>query len=720
MRNLMVWSALLIFLAGGCVSVEQPVVGQGSSLSSVTGKMADAIKTKYDITGRNIQVSPNSFWERDTRINLPFSSVLCDAMSTELSRLEAKITVQETGEKPLTLIGSYQLAKTDVLVTMKLRAMGETASTDLAVVQERISRAHMDPKWLEPDFGRMARTLIRLLEADYSGMGSLKIKTSEFKPAETSRPDLVLGKEFEKYVKDALAQSAVFRVSGEDMTRDGVELKGDYVDFGNRIVFHAAIVDQQTGKTHAGASFEVAKNTIPENLLTPKIKRLDELAEKIANTMIEGYVNKPGVKKDPSLVFISKKSFPHAGLKAVVPVSFRLAEKFKDIFSQHSQFIVTGTPTAKAALILSGSVYMEENALVVSASFDQIVSTPGGTGLETIAVDQGQLNRIFCQDHWFEVDLNGKTDYLMQRLEKKSIAFVKSDLRPEILINSFRLQNSKHYTLFSDYLSGYILDYFAGSRYFSPVKNVAARLAKVRTASTRTIVDTEKTEAAVAELAKAPYYMEGSFWPDRNGDVEIKAIISSTKGRILASDHIKIQGLGIDPKWFELPEDDRFSDNMNALSTNDSRLGVTLLTQKGRNNLSFQKGEEILFMARASKDVYLKLFTAGVDKKIYRIYPNQFSSGETLIRAGEVTSIPGSHYSDDFRFQVQGKTGNELVFAFASDTPLPDLPQSKKTDFFGMTRVYMGVKEIKAWFSDYALERGISLSWDSLPIRTVD
>jgi hypothetical protein len=114
----------------------------------------------------------------------------------------------------------------------------------------------------------------------------------------------------------------------------------------------------------------------------------------------------------------------------------------------------------------------------------------------------------------------------------------------------------------------------------------------------------------------------------------------------------------------------------------------------------------------------VEIFTADADNKIFRIYPNEFTMDHAMVRAGEVTSIPADNYSSDFVFQVQGKTGNEMVFAFASDKPLPDLPQSSDTGFYGMTQVNLDIKGIKQWFSNYALQRGIFLSWDSLPIHT--
>ena len=722
MRNSFVLVCLSMLFFTSCVSTQTHVVGQGSSLSSVSKKIAYKIKTKYDISSRSVQVSPNSFWERNTKINLPFSTVLCDTLSSELSKLGANITLQETDTKPLILIGSYQVAKNDVLITVKLRVMGDSSSTDLVVIQDRISKDNMEPRWLEPEFGRMARTLVRLLESDYTGMSSLKVKTTEFKPGISSQPELVLGGEFEKYIKDALASSSVFQAAGDSFSQANAFLKGDYAKMGSKMVFHASIVDKKNNTNLAGASFETKLDDIPRDLFTSRIQSLDDLADKIASTIIEKYVKSPEFKKEPILVYISKKSFHDASLKAVVPLSLRLAEKFKDIFSQNQFFVVTDNPSAASELVLSGKMFRENNSLVVTANLDKIVQIKKGLHLKTIAFDQEKISKSYCQDQWFDVDLNGKTDFLMQSLEKKSMSFVPmdtgSDKRAEIVINRFKYQNSKQYTKFSDYLDGYILDYFATSRYFSPVKNVQTRLAAIKTTGTRSIVTTKKTEATVAALANASYYIEGSFWPNNNGDVEIKAVLSSVKGQILASEHINIMGSKIDSQWLELQKNDNFAKDLDLLSNSDSKLSIELLTQKGRNNLSFQKGEEIIFLAKANKNVYLKMFTADADNAIFRIYPNDFSANNQMIRAGEVTSIPGNNYSSDFAFQVQGKTGNEMVFAFASDKPLPDLPSSSDTGFYGMTKVNLDIKAIKQWFSNYALQRGVSLSWDSLPIRT--
>lgn len=71
------------------------------------------------------------------------------------------------------------------------------------------------------------------------------------------------------------------------------------------------------------------------------------------------------------------------------------------------------------------------------------------------------------------------------------------------------------------------------------------------------------------------------------------------------------------------------------LSNNNSRLSIELLTRKGKNNLAYTAGEKMFFLIKANKDVYFKLYTMGVDKKIYRIYPNNFTNNREVIKAGD-------------------------------------------------------------------------------------
>jgi hypothetical protein len=59
-----------------------------------------------------------------------------------------------------------------------------------------------------------------------------------------------------------------------------------------------------------------------------------------------------------------------------------------------------------------------------------------------------------------------------------------------------------------------------------------------------------------------------------------------------------------------------------------------------------------------------------------------------------------------------------MVFAVASDQPLPDIPGSTDTGFYGMRQMGNDIQQIKAFLSEYAGRRGMYLSWDAVAIVT--
>lgn len=707
---------VMLVMLCSCVSSEQHVVGKGSSISDIAGTMAYDIHSRYSVKGRNIQIGPNNFWEGTTQLNLPFSSVLSDTLSAKFSELGANITLQETGENPLRLMGTYKAAGNDVLVTVKLRTMGDASSTDLVVVQERISKKDMDASWLDPQFSRMARTLVRMLEDNYAHFTNMKVAVKDFTPGISSQPELGLGSAMAKYLDSALGSSAIFQSSGNTVSE--AVLKGEYSLMDGKMVFHAMIATSKDSRTVASATFQVPKEQIPRELMQSQIQSLDDLVGKVAARILESYSKLSADEKGSSRVCVSRKNFVDMSSKSISPLSMLLADKFATAFSQGRQLNVVSEMDRNIDWVCAAQIYSDTSGVTVRVSFDRKIKNRDRISFETVIAKEERLNAPYCRLDWFENRLNHRTDFLMHQLEKKSAARLASDAPVEIVINRFKYQNSQHYSKFSDYLEGYMLDYFADSMYFAPVKNIEQRLTKIKTRGIRSIVPTKKTEATVAALANAQYYIEGSFWPAANGSVEIKATLLTVQGKILASDHIIVSRGQFDPTWLEIPAPQHYSQNIDLLSNQGGHLSFELLTQKGRNNLSFGLGEEILFFIKANKNVYIKLYSIDAQNSIYRIYPNEFTASAPLARAGRVTAIPDNSYSSDFSFQVKGETGNEMVFAFASDTPLPDLPGSSDTGFHGMRQVNMNIRQIKQWFSDYALKRGISLSWDSLPIRT--
>ncbi len=275
-----------------------------------------------------------------------------------------------------------------------------------------------------------------------------------------------------------------------------------------------------------------------------------------------------------------------------------------------------------------------------------------------------------------------------------------------------KFENEKASTDYSDYLIPYFMDYFTSSVYFSPVTDTREKM-KSLTRGHRTIVPVaQNAEATVADVAGAKHYFTGSFWPKPNGGVKIDTSLMHVGGGVVASEWVVLNDSGIPidrPKAPPIPMEPLPQD----------RLNVELFTLDGNSNLTYKAGEEIIFCAKASRDVYIQIFAADSQNNVYRIYPNAFESSNFL-KAGEITTIPNDRYESSFKFEVQPPTGNEVVFAFASDRQLPDLPTAQDVGNGVQQINHLDIAQIKDWFAKYSGQYGIRLSWDSLPILTKD
>lgn len=707
--------------------IPSPVAAKGPVFSAVVKQTIIKLSEMHGLDNLHIQVSPNNFWESQTRANLPFSSVLSDALAAELSANGALVTVQETGDRPLKLVGSYTKAGSELMVVVRLRQMGETASKDLAVAHEQVSLSRLDPAWLTPGFDRMGRTLVRLLELDYTGMSSLTLMTRTFRPANPSQGDLALGKEVTTYITHALAGSYTFQNAGTSFSKANAELSGTYVRAQGKMVFHAEIRDIHTGQKICGASFDTPLREIPNELMQPRIQNLDELARQAADSIILDYGKTASQSK--GLVYIGKYSFPDTRSQAMVPVSLVLAEKFKTYLSGQAGITVTDDPAAASDLILSGKVIKGEDGLTLSASLKKMEAAEKGLVFKSLSVVQERLPARFCKEHWFDFDLGGKIDYMLHDLITDSLGILPRIVsestipRAEVMIHKFTFKETRQFSEFSNILNTHVLDFLSGSRFFMPVKDIEKRMAQVKYQSPSLDTVAGKPEATLAALVRAPYYIQGSFRPTQRGGLDIQVSLGAVDGRILSSADTTIPAYLTDRDLVTPETEDGIAANQITTFPEPEKqaFGIELMTQKGRHNLSFHRGEMLNFFVRSNQDVFLNIFTIDAQNTIYRIYPNQFTGPVPKVRANRIVAIPDAGYDKGFEFRVDphGKVGNEKVVAFASDQPLPRLRGIVDTGFYGMTRIDMDIEDIRSEFLRHAQKRGASLSWDVLRVMTL-
>ena len=97
-------------------------------------------------------------------------------------------------------------------------------------------------------------------------------------------------------------------------------------------------------------------------------------------------------------------------------------------------------------------------------------------------------------------------------------------------------------------------------------------------------------------------------------------------------------------------------------------LQVNVSVDRGGENPSYRIGEKIRITASVNQDAYVYLFSVHADGTIDLILPNQLSSGNVFLRAGESRNFPPTN--GGYLLQVDGPVGQDKVLAVASKRQL--------------------------------------------------
>ncbi len=269
---------MLLSCAGhipGKVAPEKPLFSSGAELflqaeniDDLAAQLAEKLDRVIDLDGKKIQISENNFLELDSRLNLLFSRYLSEALATAITRHGARVTVQEIGEEPLRLFGNfgkYTPGKNHLKVTIRLRKMGQFASEDIAV-SGNISNTGVEKEWFEPDFSRVANTLINILEENYHGSEHhLSVSVEPLSPGRYGEKPLELGEFFREYIVTALSRSPLFRSAAISPEISPASLTGTYEKAGAQMRFLLTLTD--SGGQETSAFFEVQQRDIPADLM---------------------------------------------------------------------------------------------------------------------------------------------------------------------------------------------------------------------------------------------------------------------------------------------------------------------------------------------------------------------------------------------------------------------------------------------------------------------
>ncbi len=264
-----VWAALL------CLILAPAAAGAAgsSALDRAAQELASQLNQQLPLSGRVIKVSDNLFWEQRTRVNLPFSSPLRDALATALARYGARVSLQEIGPEPLVMTGDYEIFRSDVTITVEIRRMGESASKALAMARTHLDMKSLPRAWFRPEFSRIAKTLIRYLDENYHGVEKFAVEIELPKPGLPGQPPLVLGRYLKKHLEEAVASSLWFIPKGAEEGGRASDilpavLETTYSQVGNGYLINLQIKNQK-GAVMTAAQLSVDRKDIPKDLLEP-------------------------------------------------------------------------------------------------------------------------------------------------------------------------------------------------------------------------------------------------------------------------------------------------------------------------------------------------------------------------------------------------------------------------------------------------------------------
>ncbi len=267
LRPTTIFLLLTLLFLGSCKKNIGPVAGavEVDATAAACREIARKLADNLDIRGISIQVIEENFTQQQSNIVLPYSKVLRDGLTREISRLGAYITAQETGSKPFVLLGSYAKAGKMVIIDVSLRQYGDLASQDMAIAEAAIPAASLDPHWLTPSFSTTADSLIDQLSKGYMG-SSFNLTIEPARSGVPGKPSLLLGRKFSAELHKAADRAQSLPISLTAGNK--VFLQTSYTLTAQTIQFTSWLAENSGSKV-ATATAEMPIQLIPRELFQP-------------------------------------------------------------------------------------------------------------------------------------------------------------------------------------------------------------------------------------------------------------------------------------------------------------------------------------------------------------------------------------------------------------------------------------------------------------------
>ena len=457
-----------------------------------------------------------------------------------------------------------------------------------------------------------------------------------------------------------------------------------------------------------------------------KNQSLEDAAGEIAKDLVRVYQKNPlGPLDHKPFVHISQNHLVDPKEGNIYPFSKFLCEELRNALGKTGQFKITDDDTfINTDFLLTGTYYREGQKLNILARLIGIAQTrdkkAGKQGNFDAASARTDLKQKYWSKHWFSESAGDRMLFLMHKLESKSFSKLFHECfrkKLTVRVNNLVYENTAAFSTFSAYISPFASDYFTQTDLLTPVGDIQEG------DKSRSVVPVPITtkDVTMAAMTNATHYTTGSYWLISQNEIEVKVVLHTAKGQVLASDSIKIASQLMRPDWLHPPlsNDQKTKNDLKVLDAvnPDQQLSVELFTQKGKDNLCFASGEQIIFHLKTNRDAFIRMFNRGPDGKVLQIYPNNYDHGQK-VKAHQFITIPNASYDKGFKFKVNPPTGNEVVFLYASDQPLPELPGEKLDYFYGVKSMDFSTRQIHRHYTEYAAARGIFLSKDVISFRT--
>ncbi len=133
-------------------------------------------------------------------------------------------------------------------------------------------------------------------------------------------------------------------------------------------------------------------------------------------------------------------------------------------------------------------------------------------------------------------------------------------------------------------------------------------------------------------------------------------------------------------------------------------LTVEITTHLGDQQI-FRAGDELTFLVNLNKQAYLTIIFQDAAGTLMQLLPNRQVTN-TLYEPGWYFAIPDAR--DPFLYRVAAPYGDEYVYAYASNKPLPELAGVEMNG--GLRRLADSAAGIEAKFAEFARVAGAELS----------